>query len=137
MSRILAKVQLFTKCQVPTAAVARSTTIRRRSKSNYNYNYNCNCNCNDNGKINCTATATEWVLLQQSIGSLRGHLPVLMAHQALCGGETSILYSYELWEGRISNDNHFLLVRGTLGERISPRAPPRSSESQPAEETDQ
>jgi hypothetical protein len=135
MSRILAKVQLFTKCQVPTAAVARSTTIRRRSKSNYNYN--CNCNCNDNGKINCTATATEWVLLQQSIGSLRGHLPVLMAHQALCGGETSILYSYELWEGRISNDNHFLLFRGALGESISPRAPPRSSESQPAEETDQ
>jgi hypothetical protein len=127
MSRILAKVQLFTKCQVPTAAVARSTTIRRRSKSNYNYNYNynynCNCNCNDNGKINCTATATEWVLLQQSIGSLRGHLPVLMAHQALCGGDTSILYSYELVAGRILHGNGFLLLGCAGRDHLAPRTP--------------
>jgi hypothetical protein len=59
-----------------------------------------------------------------------------MAHQALCGEDTSILYSYELWEGRISNDNNFLLFGGALGESISPSAPPRSSESQPAEAAD-
>jgi hypothetical protein len=60
-----------------------------------------------------------------------------MAHQALCGGETSILYSSELVEGRILDCNCFLLWGCAWREDLAKRTPKISSGSQPAEEADQ